>query len=400
MAIAILRQLDKIGSDPLDGPKIRLQKILMVRGQVMFIFASLGWGTIYFCFDEWTAGWIPFGYGLITLMSLIGFGLSRRYQLFRSSQLVLTLLLPFFLGLSLGGMHHSSVVILWSLAAPLIALLFDEPKRFPLWFAAFLLLVVTSVLLEPYLRSGNNLPDWMIMVFYVLNIGVVSAIVFLLFYYFMGQVNQLQEKTDNLLLNILPPEIAELLKEKHQVIAKQYQEASILFADIVNFTTISSSLSPENLVVLLNEIFSYIDSLVDQFGLEKIKTIGDCYMVASGVPRSCPEHAQKLVQLALLIQDFAHQRKIQGHQIAFRIGINSGPIVAGVIGQKKFIYDLWGDAVNIASRMESSGMSGMIQITGSTYDLIKEQFHCQARGQVDIKGKGEMETWIVLGSKK
>jgi guanylate cyclase len=150
---------------------------------------------------------------------------------------------------------------------------------------------------------------------------------------------------------------------------------------------------------MLNEVFSHFDLLVEKHGLEKIKTIGDCYMVASGVPRPRTDHAKALVALALEMDDFVSQREICGHKLSFRMGLNSGPVVAGVIGRKKFIYDLWGDAVNTASRMESHGQGGKIQITRATYELVKDDFVCEPQGTVNVKGKGNMSVWFVTGPK-
>jgi guanylate cyclase len=159
----------------------------------------------------------------------------------------------------------------------------------------------------------------------------------------------------------------------------------------------SASMSPVQLVNLLNEVFSYFDILTERYGLEKIKTIGDCYMVASGVPRARTDHAQLLAQMALEAQAYVASHDFSGRRLAFRIGINSGPVVAGVIGHRKFAYDLWGDAVNTASRMESHGTGGIIQITEATYELIKNDFICRSAGWVDVKGKGPMSVWHVIG---
>jgi class 3 adenylate cyclase/CHASE3 domain sensor protein len=209
-----------------------------------------------------------------------------------------------------------------------------------------------------------------------------------------------QEKSENLLLNILPKDIAELLKKKPDSIAEQYGEASILFADVVNFTPMSSQMKPIELVELLNQVFSQFDDLVEKYDLEKIKTIGDCYMVASGVPRSRQDHAQAITCLALDMQEIVRKSDYFGRKLIFRIGINSGPVVAGVIGRKKFIYDLWGDAVNTASRMESNGTGGLVQITKETYDLIHDDFVCEPRGVIHVKGKGELPVWFVHGRKQ
>ena len=209
-----------------------------------------------------------------------------------------------------------------------------------------------------------------------------------------------QEKSENLLLNILPKDIAELLKKKPDSIAEQYSEASILFADVVNFTPMSSQMTPIELVELLNQVFSQFDDLVEKYDLEKIKTIGDCYMVASGVPRPRQDHAQAITCLALDMQEIVRQSDYFGRKLTFRIGINSGPVVAGVIGRKKFIYDLWGDAVNTASRMESNGTGGLVQITRETYNLINDDFLCESRGVINVKSKGELPVWFVRGRKQ
>jgi PAS domain S-box-containing protein len=213
-----------------------------------------------------------------------------------------------------------------------------------------------------------------------------------------GQAQLEREKADDLLLNILPYEIAARLKEdSSQLVAERFEQASILFADVVNFTELSATLAPEELVELLNDVFSNFDDLVEKHGLEKIKTIGDCYMAVAGVPRPILDHAHALTSLALDIQSCVATREFKGRRLSLRIGINSGPVVAGVIGNKKFAYDMWGDAVNVASRMESQGIGGVIQITQATYDIIHSDFICQPQGTINVKGKGEMNIWHVLG---
>jgi guanylate cyclase len=219
-------------------------------------------------------------------------------------------------------------------------------------------------------------------------------------YYFVGQKNIFQEKSEALLLNILPKEIARILKNEQRTIADHYAGASILFADMVNFTPMSAEMSPVEMVELLNQVFSHFDTLVEKHDLEKIKTVGDCYMVAAGVPRPRSDHAQVLARLALDMREYVRNETFKASRpVDFRIGINSGPVLAGVIGRKKFIYDLWGDAVNTASRMESHGAAGIIQITRATYELIKDDFVCEPHGTIYVKGKGEMEVWFVSGAK-
>ena len=206
-----------------------------------------------------------------------------------------------------------------------------------------------------------------------------------------------KEQTERLLLNILPKPIAERLQEKPQVIADSFSDVSVLFADLVGFTDFSSSQTPTKLVEILNQIFSKFDQLSEEHGLEKIKTIGDAYMVVGGLPTYRPEHVDAIAQMALDMQEsLVSLNDKMGENFRLRIGINIGPVVAGVIGLTKFIYDLWGDTVNVASRMESSGLPGEIQVTSAVYDRLKDQFIFEKRGEVQIKGKGTMTTYLLL----
>lgn len=205
-------------------------------------------------------------------------------------------------------------------------------------------------------------------------------------------------ESERLLLNILPEQIAQRLKSNKGVIADRFEEASVLFADIVGFTALTRSLSADEMVAWLNEVYSQFDEFVQWYNIEKIRTIGDNYMVASGVPDPRDDHAVVLADLALKMREHvASMPPVRNHRISFRIGINSGPVVGGVIGTHKFQYDVWGEAVNLASRMESHGEPGRIQVTNATYKLIKNDFVCKPRGTVQVKGEGELESWFVEG---
>ncbi len=398
-------RIASLGADPHDSEDIRLQKSMLVFASLMMATLAIGWASIYFAFREYVAGAIPLCYSILSFLSLARFAATRQYAFYRVSQLVLPLLLPFFLMLALGGYVSSSAVILWSLSSPLGALLFAGRRQASGWFLAYLGLVVLGAVLEPFGRA-SNLPPALLTVFYVMNIGCVSIFTFVLLQYFLGQkettlrlLSVEEAKSQHLLLNILPADIATILKNEQRVIADRYENASILFADVVNFTPLSAGLKPEELVGLLDEVFSYFDALTEKYGLEKIKTIGDCYMVAAGVPRPRPDHARVLTSMALEMRDYVGRSQFLGKRLAFRTGINSGPVVAGVIGRKKFIYDLWGDTVNTASRMESHGVAGAVQITEATYELIRNDFVCECRGLIEVKGKGQMNVWHVLEAK-
>lgn len=209
-----------------------------------------------------------------------------------------------------------------------------------------------------------------------------------------------QEKSEQLLLNILPEPIARQLKDGQSSIADGFAEATVLFADLVNFTQLSTQMPPRELLSLLNEIFSRFDQLTEKHGLEKIKTIGDAYMVVGGLPMPRPDHAEAIAEMAIDMQTEIFKFSLRRHECDIRIGINTGPVVAGVIGTKKFIYDLWGDTVNVASRMESHGLEGEIQVTAATYERLKHAYTFKRRGIIQVKGKGDMETYLLLGRKK
>ena len=389
-----------------DAPDIQLKKSVLVFGSIMFVVVGLSWGTIYLLNQE-LAGLIPLTYGVISFLSIIHFRITRRYEFFSISQLVLILILPFLLMLALGGYVNSSAVILWAFISPIGALSFAKYKQSPRWLAVYLVLLIISGLLQPFVNHANHLPQSLVIVFYVLNLGGVSVIAFVLLYYFVGQKDLIyrllkaeQDRSEALLLNVLPQEIAERLKGGEEIIADHHPSVSVLFADLCGFTSLSTILSPTGMVEMLNEIYSHFDSLIEKYGVEKIRTIGDNYMIASGVPQPRGDHAQVLAHLALEMNAYiAGLPPVGDQRIFFRIGMNSGPVIAGVIGHKKFSYDVWGDAVNIASRMESQGVPGKIQVTQAVYDLIKDDFTFEYNGPVMIKGKGEMVTWFLVGIK-
>jgi adenylate cyclase len=390
--------LSPIGASATDTNETALQKRLAVALCAGTLPLTVLWSLIYLLVHAPLAAAAPAFYSVFTLLNTALFAGTRNLGFYRFTQLLLILILPWLVTIALGGFRQSSVVIIWAALCPLGSLLLEEPKRTLFWIVGFVTLLVITVLLQPHLTPAN-LPNAFVTWFFVLNLGSVIAIVFGLLHYFVRQRNLFQERSEILLLNILPKEISEALKTEPRAIAAHYDDASILFADIVEFTPMAATMMPLTLVDLLNDVFECFDDLVDKYGLEKIKTIGDCYMVAAGVPRPRIDHAQALVNFALDMQDEIGKRTFGGRRLAFRIGIDSGPVVAGVIGRRKFIYDLWGETVNMASRMESHGQSGVIQITRSTFDLVSGEFECQARGTIAVKGAGRIDTWYVTGRK-
>jgi class 3 adenylate cyclase len=206
-----------------------------------------------------------------------------------------------------------------------------------------------------------------------------------------------QERSEGLLLNVLPAPIAARLKQGEQVIADDFPEVTVLFADLVDFTRRSRDTTPERVVQVLDDLFSALDALAERYGLEKIKTIGDAYMVVGGLPQARSDHARAVADMALAVrQEVPRHRDPEGQPLAVRIGIDSGPVVAGVIGRRKFSYDLWGDTVNVASRMESTRVPGCIQVTDRTYRRLRDGYRFERRGPVQVKGRGELVTWFLV----
>lgn len=207
-----------------------------------------------------------------------------------------------------------------------------------------------------------------------------------------------REKSENLLLSIFPAMIAERLKQEQHTIADSYPEATVLFADIVDFTRSTASMTPAEIVDLLSKIFRHFDALTERHHLEKIKTVGDAYMVVGGVPNPMEAHTEAVADMALdIMEAISGYQKVDGKPFTMRVGIHTGPVVAGVIGTNKFIYDLWGDTVNVASRMESHGVPGRIQTTVEVYERLRDRYRFEKRGVIDVKGKGEMLTYFLLG---
>jgi class 3 adenylate cyclase len=258
------------------------------------------------------------------------------------------------------------------------------------WFAGAPLLFRTLVDPEPLPRVLNDSVPDVVLFAAVLLLGEAVRT--------RRALRLEQEKSERLLLNVLPAPIAARLKQTDGVIADAFGEVTVLFADLVDFTRRSERIAPEQVVQALNDLFSVFDQHAQQRGLEKIKTIGDAYMVAGGLPDPRPDHAQAVAEMALAMRDVVARRTDPGGQpLAVRIGIDTGPVVAGVIGTSKFSYDLWGDTVNTASRMESQGVAGCIQVTARTYERLRDGYRFERRGPIPVKGKGEIVTYLLVG---
>ncbi|HUG29079.1 MAG TPA: adenylate/guanylate cyclase domain-containing protein [Candidatus Limnocylindria bacterium] len=399
-----LARLAAVGADPGDDEDTRLRKALLVGIAILILPIAGTWAVLYVAFGAWT-GLVAVVYAAVSVTSIIVFSRTRDFGQLLNIQLAAIALAPTLSMVPIGGLLPTGGVGLWGIMAPLGALVFRGVGAGIRWFIAWLVLFLGSGIAAALLGSESPMPAWFSALMLALNIAVGGTIVFTLLALFAKQREDAlaalrveQARSENLLLNILPGSIAQRLKASPGTIADQIPAASVLFADVVDFTPRSEGLSAAEVVGLLDRLFSHFDALAERYGLEKIKTIGDAYMVASGVPDPRADHARVLALLALDMVDATRGDGGVGDLgLELRIGINSGPVVAGVIGRKRFLYDLWGDAVNTASRMESAGTPDRIQITRATYELIKDEFECEPRGTVTVKGKGEMETWYLVG---
>ena len=402
----VATRIERIGADPADSDELQLKKRLLVAIALMVTPAALVWGSILLLAEEPIAALVPLLYAGFSSGTILLFALTQRLRFFRFSQLLLILALPFALQMALGGFVQGSGVVLWAWLSPLGALLVAERKQALWWFIAFLGVLAISGVFEGNVERSNNLPVWLRTAFFVMNLGTVAGITFLALRYFNRQKDwamellaREQHKSEQLLLNVLPPSIATLLKDGDRTIATYHEQASILFADIADFTELSVALPPGEVVEMLNALFTKFDQLTEERGLEKIKTIGDSYMVAAGVPEPRTDHAEVLADLALELMAAVGAQTFNGHRLLLRIGINSGPVVAGVIGTHKFSYDLWGDTVNTASRIEQYGLSGEIRVSATTRERIEHRFDLDTCEPVEMKGKGFVQVSRLKGRK-
>ena len=388
-----------MGCLPNDSDQEKLTKRVFVVIGLGAAAAGVIWAVMYAALGKPWSGLIPLTITIAIAASFAKFAATKRLGLIPIPALGLGLVLPFLLQLSLGGFVHGSSVVMWAFMAPLFSLLLRSERETRIWFAAFLADLVLAALLDSTVaKSVHPLPGIVILILFGLNIAGIGGLTFLALSYFRAQRDAAERRSEELLLNVLPEPIAVRLKRGEEVIADHHDDISVLFADLAGFTVRSAQETPAATVAVLNEVFSVFDELVRRYRLEKIRTIGDSYMVASGVPLARPDHAHAICAMALdMRSEVARLNATNGWDLSFRIGINSGPAVAGIVGREKFHYDLWGDTVNVASRMESHGLPDQIQVTEQVYERTKDSFKFEPRGVIEVKGKGPTITFLLVG---
>ena len=393
-----IERLALIGAAADDPDELRLQKVTLTLAASTVTVLAVVWVATYLALGLPVSAAIPLLYQVLSVVGLAIFARTKNYPLFRLGQIVLMTALPFLLQWSLGGYVASSAVSLWSLVAVFGALFFYDARRAVPWFLAFVGLTVLSGLADPALSTHPAaVPAPVRVAFFVLNVGGVALTAYLLLQYALRDRDAALARSEGLLLNVLPRSIAERLKREPGVIAERYDDVTVLFADVVDFTRFAERTPPEEVVGVLDDVFSRFDRLTAERGLEKIKTIGDAYMVAGGLPDPCLDHAERVADLALaMLAELEGLRAGPGSEVKVRIGIHTGPVVAGVIGRQKFSYDLWGDTVNTASRMESHGLPGRIQVTEATYRRLRGRYRFEDRGEIEVKGKSRLRAYLLV----
>jgi guanylate cyclase len=396
----LLGWLGGIGADPNDDVETRTRKALLVYLAVLILPISLVWGALYLLLGA-PAGVVAFAYFVVSVASIGLFARTRNFELLLRIQLLDIILAPTLSMFPTAGFLVSGGVGVWGILGPLGALVFGSFRSSVRWFILFAAAFLAAGIAGELTGGLSGLPRWFSTTMLALNVVVGGAVVFTLLAVFAQQRQDAQDRAENLLLNILPRSIADRLKAMPQTIADAFTSASIMFADVADFTPMAERLSPTRVVEMLDQLFGHFDDLAERYELEKIKTMGDCYMAAAGIPTPRADHARAVALMALDMLEAVRERGAMGSLgFELRIGINSGPVVAGVIGRKRFLYDLWGDAVNTAGRMQTEGTPGRIQITRATYELLNDEFICEPRGTVPVKGKGEMETWYLVGKRE
>jgi guanylate cyclase len=393
-------RLERVSTLTDDDPEARRRKVTLVVMTGICFVASIIWGTLYLAILGPTlTTLITYGFTVVIGLALAAFFACKRFDLLLYPFFLMILWNPIAMQWSLGGFAASGVLMTWSVLAPICALMFQTVRQALWWFAAFLTLLAVSLYFDDQVANwAGPSAHRTSMLFFGMNLIGPSVAIFLSMLYFVQAFRREHARSEGLLLNILPGPIAERLKQGQEVIADRFSEVTILFADIVDFTGLSTRVAPEELVTILNTVFSAFDRLSDRHGLEKIKTIGDAYMVVGGLPEPRQDHAEAVAEMALDMQSEIGRLGTElGRPLGLRIGIDTGPVVAGVIGTRKFAYDLWGDAVNTASRMESQGVTNGIQLTEGAYRRLKDTYICEARGVIDVKGKGELRTYLLKG---
>ena len=385
----------------------------------MMTAVPMFWLSIYWLMGLQMSATLPLAYQIISVCTFFAYVLTRSFSFFQYAQLGLFLFFPFVVQLSIGNFISASGAVLWGVLAPVVAVSVMGARSSLPWFIAHLALLLICGWIDFQLAGASQgtlkVPLGTSALFFALNFIAISSVVYFLLRYAavqkenyelelqraMTMLKEEQERSERLLLNILPGPVAERLKQNDATIADGFADVTVMFADIVNFTQIAEGMSPSQIFSMLNKVFSGFDSLAEKHGLEKIKTIGDAYMVAGGLDeKHGMDYTLSIANMALDMRELLAFDKTLNHMhLEIRMGIGTGPVVAGVVGTKKFIYDLWGDTVNLASRITAEGTAGVIQVDSTTFRRLRNAFEFAPPRSIVLKGKGETVVYRMLTRK-
>jgi adenylate cyclase len=391
---AALLRLISIADAPGDEDDARLRKRVGVIAGCLTIIAPLGAPAAV---TAPAIAWVlALGLSLYSVANLIVLWRTKRFERYVVALIFAGAPFVLFASVLSGGVTTNSGGLVWAFLAPAYALLALGPRRATPWFFVFLGTVVVAVVMDPLVRGLVAPPPYVIqLLFTIQNIGVPLTVTFVLLRYTDLRRRAAEERSDELLTNAIPSSIATRLKHGENRIAEAYPATTVVFADIVGFTPWAGRTDPHRVVALLDDLFSRFDRRAAELGVEKIKTVGDAYMAAAGAPQARDDHASAGLAFGkAMLEEVAAWRQANGIELEVRVGIASGRVVGGVIGARRIVFDLWGDTVNTAARMESSGVAGRIQLAESTRVLLDEGQGFEAR-QVDVKGLGPMTTYLL-----
>ncbi|HVY05624.1 MAG TPA: adenylate/guanylate cyclase domain-containing protein [Burkholderiales bacterium] len=397
-----------------DSEDLKLRKSLLMFASGLMNMAAILWLLIYWWMGLKLPTSVPLGFQFASAIVLVIYLRTRNFDFFRMAQLALFLFFPFVIQWSIGSFVSSSGIALLALLAPVGAMVCYGARESIPWFVAYVVLTVLSGVFDFFLARGQDsgIPMRTVAVFFVMNFTIISTMVYLLLRFFVMERDRFEkkleeqhelvraerEKSEALLLNILPGHIAERLKHQPGTIADGFPDVSVMFADVVNFTRLAEELTPNQVVSFLDEVFARFDELTERHGLDKIKTIGDAYMVVGGLTENREGYADHVADMALEMIELTNtDPHLVRLGVQLHVGIATGPAVAGVIGAKRFIYDVWGDTVNLASRLTAEAEAGSILVDKTTFRRLGHRYSSDEPKDILIKGKGNTTTYRLSG---
>jgi adenylate cyclase len=397
LVLRTVRRLAALGDVPNDDDDLRTRKHAFVLAAVGIIIAALLWAPAAHLYGHSLLAGASLAFAAAATSTLVGFGVTKRYCVSVRTLLVLGLAYVVIGHVSFGGFRGGGGSLAWGLLAPVLAVLLFDVSSGLRWFAVYTAVVLVAMLIDPTIADLMP-PTWegLPIVILAYNLLGPTLIVLMLTASVDGERAAARSDYHRLLLEMVPTSVARQLYRGQHRVAEQHRSVSVIFADLVNFTAFTERTKADDVLLVLNDVFNTFDTLADRFGIEKVKTMGDGYMAVAGAPQPRDDHADAAVRFAVALHHAISRRAaMRSRGLLLRVGIASGPVTAGVIGRRRWAYDLWGDTVNLASRMESTGIPGRIQLSKDTVRLVQGRYPFERRTGVFVRGKGRMSTFTL-----